>query len=209
MPAGDLGKHIIGRFLGQRQPGSKHMKPACLIGLIGTGIQSSLTVAADLAEMLRQGHEGSGFPDRSIAPGHGCGGSNMKRSFTFTPADGVPPGVGPFSHATQWGDLLFVTGQMPTDPATGAIVAGDVLAQAEQVRRNLEAVLAQFSLTLDDALMVRVYLTSFDDYGAFNAAYTGWFKGPLPSRTCVGVTGLAVGAVVEIDLIAGIPAGAK
>jgi reactive intermediate/imine deaminase len=133
----------------------------------------------------------------------------MKRSFSFTPADGVPPGVGPFSHATRWGDLLFVTGQMPTDPETGAIIAGDVVAQAGQVRRNLEAVLAQFGLTLDDSLMVRVYLTSFDDYAAFNAVYARWFKGPLPSRTCVGVTGLAVGAVVEIDLIAGIPAEAK
>lgn len=129
----------------------------------------------------------------------------MKRSFVFAPDAGVPPQVGPFSHATQWGDLVFITGQMPTDPATGKIVAGDIVAQATQVRRNLEAVLAQFGLTFDDALMVRVYLTSFDDYEAFNAGYTTWFNGPLPSRTCVGVTGLAVGAVVEIDLIAGIP----
>ncbi len=128
----------------------------------------------------------------------------VKRSFVFSAQDGVPPQVGPFSHATQWGDLLFVTGQMPTDPETGAIVPGDVVSQAEQVRCNLEAVLARFGLTLDDALMVRVYLTSFDDYAAFNATYAGWFRGPLPSRTCVGVTGLAVGAVVEIDLIAGI-----
>ncbi len=130
----------------------------------------------------------------------------MKRSFVFTPDDGVPPRVAPFSHATRWGDLLFVTGQMPTDPATGAIVPGGIVPQATQVRRNLEAVLAQFSLTFDDALMVRVYLTSFDDYDAFNAAYATWFQGPLPSRTCVGVTGLAVGAMVGIDLIAGIPA---
>jgi len=92
------------------------------------------------------------------------------------------------------------------DPATGKLVPGDVVAQAEQVRRNLEAVLAPFSLTLDDALMVRVYLTSFEeDYAAFNAAYAAWFKGPLPSRTCVGCSGLAVGAAVEIDLIVGVP----
>jgi reactive intermediate/imine deaminase len=131
--------------------------------------------------------------------------SIAKRSFSFTPAEGVPPQVGPFSHATQWGNLVFVTGQMPTDPTTGEVVAGDVVAQATQVRRNLEAVLSQFGLTMDDALMVRVYLTSFDDYAAFNAAYATWFNGKLPSRTCVGVTGLAVGAVVEIDVIAGIP----
>jgi reactive intermediate/imine deaminase len=128
-----------------------------------------------------------------------------KRAFSFTPAEGVAPPVAPFSHATRWGNLLFVTGQMPTDPATGEVVPGDIVAQATRVRRNLEAVLRQFGLSLDDALMVRVYLTSFDDYAAFNAAYAGWFHGPLPSRTCVGVTGLAVGAAVEIDLVAGIP----
>jgi 2-iminobutanoate/2-iminopropanoate deaminase len=130
--------------------------------------------------------------------------TKAKQSYSFTPAQGVPPGVAPFSHATRWGDLLFVTGQMPTDPATGQIVPGDVVAQAAQVRRNLEAVLAQFGASFDDALMVRVYLTNFDDYAAFNATYEGWFKGPLPARTCVGVAGLAVGALVEIDLIAGL-----
>lgn len=130
-----------------------------------------------------------------------------KESFSFTPGQGVPPGVAPFSHATRWGDMLFITGQMPTQPETGRVVVGDVVVQAEQVRRNLEAVLAQFGLTMDDALMVRVYLTDFEgDYAAFNTAYRGWFTGPLPARTCVGVTGLAVGAVVEIDLIAGISA---
>ena len=130
--------------------------------------------------------------------------TKARQTFSFTPEQGVPPAVGPFSHATQWGDLLFVTGQMPTDPATGRLVAGDVVTQAGQVRRNLEAVLAPFGATVDDALMVRVYLTSFDDFDAFNAVYRTWFRGKLPSRTCVGVTGLAVGAVVEIDLIVGL-----
>jgi 2-iminobutanoate/2-iminopropanoate deaminase len=130
-----------------------------------------------------------------------------KQTYSFSPRDGVPPKVGPFAHATKWGDLVFVTGQMPTDPATGELVPGDVVAQGEQVRRNLAAVLTQFGLTLDDALMVRVYLTSFDDFDVFNAAYATWFRGPLPSRTCVSVSGLAVGAAVEIDVIAGIPKG--
>lgn len=133
--------------------------------------------------------------------------TKRRQSFAFTPGQGVPPAVAPFSHATRWGDLLFVTGQMPTDPASGQLVEGDVVAQAEQVRRNLEAVLAPFAASLDDALMVRVYLTSFADYEAFNAAYRTWFRGPLPSRTCVGVTGLAVGAAVEIDLIVGLKEG--
>lgn len=128
-----------------------------------------------------------------------------KESFTFSAAQGVPPGVAPFSHATRFGDLLFVTGQMPTDPATGKLVSGGIVEQAVQVRRNLEAVLGQFDLDLDDVVMVRVYLTDFRDYGAFNEEYRTWFKGPLPARTCVGTTGLAVDAAVEIDLIAGIP----
>ena len=133
--------------------------------------------------------------------------SPVRETFSFAPADGVPPGVAPFSHATRWGDLLFVTGQMPTHPGTGALVPGGVVAQATQVRRNLEAVLAPFGATLDNSLMVRVYLTDFaGDYAAFNEAYAGWFAGPLPSRTCVGVTGLAVGSAVEIDLVVGLRA---
>ncbi len=105
-----------------------------------------------------------------------------------------------------FGSLAFCTGQMPTDPRSGALVSGGIVAQAEQVRQNLTAVLQPLGLSLDDALMVRVYLTDFEDYDEFNAAYLGWFQGPLPSRTCVGVSGLAVGAGVEVDLIAGIPA---
>ena len=134
----------------------------------------------------------------------------MRREcFTFTQAEGVPPRVAPFSHATRWGDLLFVTGQMPTDPVTGLIVSGDIVAQARQVRHNLEAVVAQFGAAVADALMVRVYLTEFADYAAFNTEYESWFEAALPARTCVGVTGLAVGALVEIDLIVGLLDGMR
>ncbi|MCU1546491.1 MAG: endoribonuclease [Homoserinimonas sp.] len=128
-----------------------------------------------------------------------------KQSLSFAPTDGVPPQVGPFSHATRWGNLLFVTGQMPTDPATGKLVAGGIAEQTRQVLSNLAAVLASCGATLDDALMVRVYLTDFGDFDEFNKEYVSWFTQPLPSRTCVGVTGLAVNAAVEIDLIAGLP----
>jgi 2-iminobutanoate/2-iminopropanoate deaminase len=133
--------------------------------------------------------------------------SPRRRSFSFTPEQGVPPAVAPFSHVTQWGSLLFVTGQMPTEPATGEIVSGGLVAQAEQVRLNLLACLAPFGVGLDDALMVRVYLTDFTEFEAFNAVYRTWFTAALPSRTCVGTTGLAVGAQVEIDLIVGLPHG--
>ncbi len=128
-----------------------------------------------------------------------------KHAWTFPPQSGVPPEVAPYAHATTFGSLVFCTGQMPTDPVTGSLVAGGIVAQADQVRQNLTAVLEQLDLNLDDALMVRVYLTDFEDFDDFNAAYRGWFHGPLPSRTCVGVSGLALGAAVEVDLIAGIP----
>jgi 2-iminobutanoate/2-iminopropanoate deaminase len=130
---------------------------------------------------------------------------SKKQSLSFEPASGVPPQVGPFSHATRWGNQLFVTGQMPTDPATGELVPGGVVEQTRQVLSNLAAVLAACGATLDDALMVRVYLTDFGDFDAFNKEYVSWFAQPLPSRTCVGVTGLAVNAAVEIDLIVGLP----
>ena len=130
---------------------------------------------------------------------------SRKETFVLGDGDGVPPRVGPFAHATRFGDLVFVTGQMPTDPATGELVPGGLPEQAEQVRRNLAAVLARFGLTWDDALHVRVYLTDFSGFEGFNAAYERWFSGPLPARTTVGVTALAVGAVVEVDLIAGVP----
>ncbi|WP_460785316.1 RidA family protein [Microbacterium tumbae] len=116
----------------------------------------------------------------------------------------MPPSVAPFSHATRWRDLLFVTGQMPTD-LSGALVTGGIAEQTAQVLRNLSAVLASYGAGLDDALMVRVYLRDFGDFEAMNAEYRTWFAEPLPSRTCVGVTGLAVDALVEIDLVVGLP----
>ncbi|MFI6081245.1 RidA family protein [Streptomyces sp. NPDC051217] len=143
----------------------------------------------------------------TVREGEPSSAAARKETFLFSPEDGVPPPVGPFAHATRFGSLVFITGQMPTDPATGRLVEGGPVSQARQVRRNLTAVLRQFGLTLDEALMVRVYLTSFDDFDLVNAEYETWFDGPLPSRTCVGVSGLAVGASIEIDLIAGVPEG--
>lgn len=122
------------------------------------------------------------------------------RSFTFTPGQGVPPGVAPFAHATAAGPTLYVTGQMPTD-TSGDIVGHDVAAQTDQVLRNLVRVTELCGGGLEDVVSVRAYLLNWSDYAAFNAAYAAWFPGRLPSRTCVGVTGLAVGALVEIDWV--------
>jgi 2-iminobutanoate/2-iminopropanoate deaminase len=125
---------------------------------------------------------------------------NGIRAFTFTSDDGIPPAVAPFAHATAAGPTLYVTGQMPTD-VTGALVGDDVAAQTDQVLRNLLRVTELFGGALSDVVAVRAYLIDWGDYDAFNAAYAAWFPDRLPSRTCVGVTGLAVGARVEIDWV--------
>ena len=132
------------------------------------------------------------------------------RAWTFGPDDGVPPPVAPFAHATAAGPTLYVTGQMPTG-LDGALVAGAIAEQTDQVMRNLARVLELVGGGLQDVVAVRAYLTDWDDYAAFNAAYEPWFPGRLPSRTCTGASGLAAGARVEIDLVAwradGWPAG--
>lgn len=118
-------------------------------------------------------------------------------------AEGPRP-VAPFSHAVRAGDFLFVTGQMPTSPVTHEIVGDDVVAQTRQVVENLVTVLSGAGLTLERTVFARVYLTDFArDYAAMNDYWQSLFEpGKLPGRTCVGVTGLALGALVEIDLIA-------
>ncbi|HVW80976.1 MAG TPA: RidA family protein [Mycobacteriales bacterium] len=122
--------------------------------------------------------------------------------WTFGPSVGVPEPVAPYSHAAAYGDLLHVTGQMPIDPATGGLAPGGVAAQTDAVLANLQRVLELCGSSLDAVVSVRAYLVSFDDYEEFNATYERWFAPPLPARTCIGVTGLAVGALVEIDLVA-------
>ena len=127
----------------------------------------------------------------------------MDLEFLMVPAAPPPPPTAPYSHAVRAGDYLFVTGQMPSDPRTGdRLVAGGIVEQAHQVMRNLQTVLAGAGTSLDRAVFARVYLVNFQDYAAMNGVYVTYFEpGRLPARTCVGVTGLALGALVEIDLI--------
>jgi 2-iminobutanoate/2-iminopropanoate deaminase len=121
---------------------------------------------------------------------------------TFSPTDGVPAPVAPYSHAVRVGPLLFLTGQLPLDPETGDVVGVDVGTQTKAVMANLERVLDLCGAALDDVVQVRAYLTSMDLYDDFNGAYASYFGGGLPARTCVAVVGLARGALVEIDAIA-------
>lgn len=116
-----------------------------------------------------------------------------------------PRPVAPFSHAVEADGWVFLTGQMPTDPeAPDAPLPEGIEAQTQRVMANLEIVLAGVGLGLENVTMVRIYLTDFDsDYAAMNATYLSYFEGrKLPARTTIGVTGLAVGASIEIDMIA-------
>lgn len=116
---------------------------------------------------------------------------------------GAPDRVAPFSHAVRAGDFLFVTGQMPTQPGGGTeLVQGGVAEQAAQVIANLRTVVDGCGGDIARTVFARVYLTDFArDYAAMNAVWEAAFAGGLPARTCVGVTGLAVGALVEVDLV--------
>ncbi len=124
--------------------------------------------------------------------------------FHMVPA--APTPVAPvFSHATEADGWVFVTGQMPTDPDDDAApLPAGADAQTRRVMDNLVLVLEGLGLGLEHAVVARVYLFRFqEDYDAMNAAYTSYFPSDrLPARTCVGVTGLARDALVEIDLIA-------
>jgi 2-iminobutanoate/2-iminopropanoate deaminase len=126
----------------------------------------------------------------------------VELEFLNFPAAPPPPPTAAYSHAVRAGEYLFVTGQLGVDPGTNALVAGGTVAQTHQVMRNLQAVLAGAGTTFARVVMVRIYLTDFADYAAMNAAYASYFAPDrLPARTTVGVTALALGGAVEIDLI--------
>lgn len=123
----------------------------------------------------------------------------------FHMVEGAPEPVATFSHAVEAGDFIYVTGQMPTYPGEpGRPLAEGVEQQTHQVMRNLELVLGGLGLGWRNVVRVGAYLTHFDeDYALFNRAYASYFPASrLPARTCIGVTALACGARVEVDLVA-------
>ncbi|WP_371156541.1 RidA family protein [Jannaschia sp. 2305UL9-9] len=124
---------------------------------------------------------------------------------SFHMIDAAPQPVATFSHCTEVDGWVFLTGQMPTWPDDPARPLPEgIAAQTRRVMDNLILVLNGMDLGLENVAQARVYLTDFDrDYAEMNATYSGYFaKGKLPARTCIGVTGLAVGALVEIDMVA-------
>ena len=110
--------------------------------------------------------------------------------------------VGPYSHAIDAGDLVFLSGQTPIDAATGKLVEGDIAAQTMQCFKNLFNVLKAAKLTPDNVVKVNVFLTNMNDFAAMNEVYKTQFKEPYPARTTIGVAALPLDAIIEMEMIA-------
>lgn len=116
---------------------------------------------------------------------------------------GATKPVAPFSHAVETDGFVFVTGQMPDSPQAPGVLPEGIIAQTKAVMQNLKDILQGLNLGLEHVVMARIYLTRFSqDYAEMNETYRSFFPPDrLPARTCVGVTGLAYDALIEIDLV--------
>jgi 2-iminobutanoate/2-iminopropanoate deaminase len=114
----------------------------------------------------------------------------------------APKAIGPYSQAVRAGQLLFVSGQVPLDPATGQIVAGDIETQTRRVFDNLAAVLKAGGRSFADVVRTTVFLADMNDFTAVNDVYGTYFSAPYPARATVQVARLPKDARIEIDLIA-------
>ncbi len=110
--------------------------------------------------------------------------------------------VGPYSHAVEMGEFVFLSGQTPIDSNTGKLVEGGIAAQTEQCFKNLFKVLEAAGLKPDDVAKVNVYLRDMADFGEMNAVYSTKFSTPYPARTTIGVAGLPLDARIEIEMLA-------
>lgn len=115
--------------------------------------------------------------------------------------DSAPAAIGPYSQAIQIGDLLFVSGQVPIDPSTGAMVEGDIKAQAQQSLNNLKAILNAAGTNMGAVVKTTVFLADMNDFAAMNEVYAQFFQEPFPARSAVQVARLPKDAKVEIEAI--------
>ena len=116
--------------------------------------------------------------------------------------DRAPSAIGPYSQAISTGSMMFLSGQIPIDPASGALVSSDVSAQTEQVMKNLAAVLEAGGLSFKNVVKTTIYLTDLNDFQAVNTVYGSFFQPPPPARATVEVAALPKGSRVEIDAVA-------
>jgi 2-iminobutanoate/2-iminopropanoate deaminase len=118
-------------------------------------------------------------------------------------SDELPAADLPFSLGVRGGGLLYLSGQVAQDPATGELIAGDVARQTDQILRNIATALAAADKDLDDVVRVGVYLTDMANFAAMNEVYARHFTKPYPARTAIGVAALPMGAAVEMDVVVG------
>jgi 2-iminobutanoate/2-iminopropanoate deaminase len=124
----------------------------------------------------------------------------MQRAIVSTSA--APAAIGPYSQAVRAGNLLFVSGQLPLDPATGQFVDGDIAAMTRQIFANIQAVLAAAGANLDQIVKTTVFLADLEDFQAMNTAYAEFFSADPPARSTVQVARLPRDARIEIEVIA-------
>lgn len=132
-----------------------------------------------------------------LRPIGGC--KNMKKQAIKT--DTAPAAIGTYSQAIKAGATVYLSGQIPLDPQTMELVAGDIRAQVERVFRNLQAVAAAAGGTLADVVRLTVYLTDLSHFALVNEVMTSFFKEPFPARAAIGVASLPKGAAVEVDAV--------
>ncbi|MGH2844038.1 MAG: Rid family detoxifying hydrolase [Solirubrobacteraceae bacterium] len=122
-------------------------------------------------------------------------------------ADGAPAAVGPYSHAVRTsGELLFISGQIPLDPASGELVGATAGEQARQCLENLEAVASAAGASLATAVRMTIYMTDISAFGEVNVVYASFFPSDPPARVTIGVAALPKGAQVEIDAVVAVGA---
>lgn len=121
--------------------------------------------------------------------------------------ESAPKAIGPYSQAIRAGSLVFVSGQVPIDPATGHLIDGDIAAQTRRVLQNVGAILDAAGLSFDHVVRTTVFLTDMNDFTAMNEVYATCFSSPAPARATVEVSRLPKDARIEIDVIASVEQG--
>jgi 2-iminobutanoate/2-iminopropanoate deaminase len=126
---------------------------------------------------------------------------NMSKKIIIKPAKSAPA-VGPYNHAVRVGDLLFCAGQIPIDPGTGNLVAGDITVQTQRVLENVKTILEDQKLTFENVVKSTVFLTNLADFAGMNEVYSKYFTSDFPARSTIQVAALPKGANVEIEVVA-------
>jgi reactive intermediate/imine deaminase len=125
--------------------------------------------------------------------------STTKRQIIHT--DGAPKAIGPYSQAVRVGDTVYVSGQIPLDPATGTLVSGDIEAEIRRVLENISAIVLAAGGSLAQVVKVNVFLTDLTHFAAVNQLMAAYFSEPYPARAAIGVAALPRGARIEMECV--------